>query len=108
MEREHRFVPVATMEQLRRERIVVEVEGHEILVLLAGEKIFAVGNVCSHEQVWLDDGDLHVETCELQCPMHEGRFDLRTGAATCLPAEEPIPTYPVRVEGDEVLVGIPA
>jgi 3-phenylpropionate/trans-cinnamate dioxygenase ferredoxin subunit len=40
--------------------------------------------------------------------MHEARFDLRTGAATCLPAEEPIPTYPVRIEDGEVLVGVPA
>jgi len=49
-------------------------------------------NVCTHEQVWLDDGILHPDTCEIECPMHEARFDLRTGAATHEPS------YVVRVE----------
>ncbi len=38
--------------------------------------------------------------------MHEGRFDLHTGAATHEPAEDPVPTYPVRIVGDEVFVEI--
>ena len=94
-------------ELLQGKRVVKEVDEHEILVLAVGDVVYAVGNICSHEEVWLDDGDLHVETCELECPMHEGRFDLRTGAATNYPAEEPIPTYEVVVDGDDVLVAVP-
>jgi nitrite reductase/ring-hydroxylating ferredoxin subunit len=88
-------------------RLVAEVEEHEILVLRACGRLFAVGNICSHEEVWLDDGDVHEATCEIECPMHEGRFDLRTGAATHEPAETPIPTYAVRVDGDDVFVEVP-
>ena len=68
---------------------------------------FAISNICSHEEVWLDDGTVHEGTCEIECPMHEGRFDLRTGAATHEPAEQPIPTFGLRVEGGDVFVDVP-
>lgn len=105
---EPRAVRVASLaELLEGKRVVTEIDEHEILVLAVGAAVYAVGNICTHEEVWLDDGDVHEATCELECPMHEGRFDLRTGAATNYPAEEPIPTYAVVVEGDDVLVAIP-
>ena len=89
------------------ERVVAEIEGHEILILALDAEIYAIGNICSHDEVWLDDGILHPDTCEIECPMHEGRFDLRTGLATHEPAETPVPSYEVKLEGDQVLVGIP-
>ena len=89
------------------ERFVAESGEHEILVLALGAEIFAIGNICSHEEVWLDDGDLHIETCEIECPMHEGRFNLRTGAATHEPAETPIPIYEVVINGEDVFVEVP-
>ena len=89
------------------ERVVKEVGEHEILVLRVGGEHYAISNICSHEEVWLDDGIVHEESCELECPMHEGRFDLRTGEATHEPAEEPIPTFSVFVEGDDVFVEVP-
>ena len=92
---------------LAGERTVVEHGDHEILVLAVGDCIYAVGNICTHDEVWLDDGVLHPDTCEIECPMHEGRFDLRTGLATHEPAEQPLPCYAVRVDGDDVLVEIP-
>jgi len=87
-------------------RRVVEHGEHEVLVLALGDCIYAIGNICTHDEVWLDDGILHPDSCEIECPMHEGRFDLRTGAATHEPAEDPVPTYPVRIVGDEVFVEI--
>lgn len=89
------------------ERVVAELEGHEILILALGAEIYAIGNICSHDEVWLDDGTLHPESCEIECPMHEGRFDLRTGLATRAPAETPVPSYEVKFDGDQVLVGLP-
>jgi len=87
--------------------VVAEIDGHEILILALNGEIYAIGNVCSHDEVWLDDGTLHPDSCEIECPMHEGRFDLRTGLATHEPAETPVPSYRVRFEGDAVLVGLP-
>lgn len=92
---------------LAGERRVIEHGEHEVLVLALDGCIYAVGNICTHDEVWLDDGILHPDSCEIECPMHEGRFDLRTGAATHEPAERPVRTYSVRVKGDEVFVEIP-
>ncbi len=89
------------------DRLVVEEREHEILVVVLNDTIHAVGNICTHDEVWLDDGILHRDTCEIECPMHEGRFDLRTGAATRLPCERPVPTYRVVLEGDDVFVEVP-
>jgi nitrite reductase/ring-hydroxylating ferredoxin subunit len=86
--------------------LAVELDGREVLLARLGERVFAIGNICSHEHVWLDDGTLHAASCEIECPMHEGRFDLVTGAATHEPCVEPVPSYPVRVEGDDVFVAI--
>ena len=94
-------------ELLAGERKVIEYGEHEILVLALNDCIYAIGNICSHDAVWLDDGVLHPESCEIECPMHEGRFDLRSGTATHEPAETPVPCYVVRVEGDEVFIEIP-
>ena len=53
-------------------------------------------------------GDLRSATWEVQCPLHQGRFDLRTGQATAWPASQPAEVYTVRVAGEDILVGLPA
>lgn len=104
-----RRVRVGSRAQLAADgqRLVAEIDDHEILVIALHGEVFAIGNICSHDAVWLDDGTLHPETCEIECPMHEGRFDVRTGLATHLPCERPVPTYEVIVDGDDVLVELP-
>ena len=92
---------------LAGKRTVLEHGDHEVLVLALAGRVYAVSNICTHDEVWLDDGTLHPESCEIECPMHEGRFDLRTGAATHEPCEVAIARFDVRVDGDRVLVSIP-
>ncbi len=65
----------------------------------AGE-VFATDNICSHGHARLCDGFL--EGFEIECPFHQGRFDIRTGAATLEPCEVPIRSYPVKLEGGRV------
>lgn len=65
---------------------------------------YAIDDVCTHGEVSLSEGE--VEGCEIECWAHGGRFDLRTGAATELPALSPVNSYPVRVDGDRVLVDV--
>ena len=77
-----------------------------MLVVKVADRVYAIGNICTHEQVWLDDGIIDPDTCEIECPMHEGRFDLRNGTATNLPCVEPVPSYPVHVEGDDVFIEV--
>ena len=50
------------------------------------------------------EGD--VEGCTIECWMHGSRFDLRTGKPTGPPATEPVPVYPVRIDGDDVLIDL--
>jgi 3-phenylpropionate/trans-cinnamate dioxygenase ferredoxin component len=64
--------------------------------------VFAIHDVCSHADVPLSDGE--VDDCEIECWLHGSRFDLRTGKPTGPPATTPVPVYPVRVDGDDVLV----
>ena len=82
----------------------VVLNGLEIALFRGGDAAYATDNLCSHGQARLCDG--FVEGHEIECPLHQGRFDLRTGQASAEPAVEAIKTYPVRIEGGRVYVQI--
>jgi 3-phenylpropionate/trans-cinnamate dioxygenase ferredoxin subunit len=84
--------------------IPVEVGGVEVAIVKSCGQVFAVRDECSHAQIQLSEGE--VEDCEIECWLHGSRFDLRTGEPTSLPAYEPVPVYPVRIDGDDVLVDV--
>ncbi|GHG26586.1 MULTISPECIES: bifunctional 3-phenylpropionate/cinnamic acid dioxygenase ferredoxin subunit [Amycolatopsis] len=65
-------------------------------------ELYAIGDTCTHQDASLADGWL--EGCFVECPLHAAMFDLRTGAPTCLPAKDPVRTYPVVVEEGVVYV----
>ena len=65
-------------------------------------EVFAIDDTCSHQDASLADGWL--EGCEVECPLHASRFDLRTGAVDAPPAKRPIRTHEVRVQDDMVYV----
>ena len=69
-----------------------------------GDEVFAIQDLCSHAAVALSEGE--VADCTVECWLHGSRFDLVTGRPTGLPATQPVPVYPVRVEGDSVLVSV--
>ncbi len=64
----------------------------------------ALSDICSHGQVSLSDGE--VDGCLVECWLHGSQFDVRTGKPVQLPATQPVPVYPVTVEGDRVLVDV--
>ncbi len=80
----------------------VELDGTPICIARSGGEVFAISDICSHADVSLSEGD--VEDGQIECWLHGSKFDLRTGAPTGLPAIKPVATYPVTVEGDDVLV----
>ena len=86
------------------EKKIVEVDGVLIVLVNLDGQFYAIEDVCTHDGGPLGEGKL--SGCELICPRHGARFDVRTGAATRMPAIEPAPTYAVRVEDGEVLVEI--
>lgn len=79
----------------------VEIEGADVLIVRKDDAFFAIGNVCSHSWGLLDQGTLM--GFEVKCPLHRGRFDVRTGGATERPAIDPVPNYPTMVDQDGVV-----
>ena len=80
----------------------VNAGGHEIALYGVEGEVFATDNICSHGNARLCDGFL--EDFEIECPLHQGRFDIRNGKAMCEPLTEDIRSYPVKVENGRVWV----
>jgi len=76
----------------------------DVAVVRDGDDFYAIRDECSHAAIPLSEGDL--EGCLIECWLHGSTFDVRTGRPTTLPAFEPVPVYPVRVEGDDLLVDV--
>jgi 3-phenylpropionate/trans-cinnamate dioxygenase ferredoxin component len=83
-------------------RIVVD--GAPLCLALVEGEVFAIEDRCSHANVPLSDGLL--EGHFIECALHGSRFDLRTGVPATFPANIPVPTYPVTLDGEDVLVTI--
>jgi 3-phenylpropionate/trans-cinnamate dioxygenase ferredoxin component len=82
----------------------VDVAGVPVAVVRAEGEVFALHDVCSHEEVPLSEGEVYDHTVE--CWLHGSCFDVRTGAPTGPPASEAVPVYPVKIDGDDVYVAI--
>ena len=65
------------------------------------------GDTCSHAEVSLAEGMVDTDECALECWKHGSLFSLESGEALTLPATRPVPTYVVRVDGDDVFVDLP-
>ena len=77
--------------------IAVQAPGYDVALFSIDGEVFATDNICSHGHAKLCDG--YVEGHEVECPFHQGRFDVRTGAATCAPATQAVKSWPVKIEG---------
>ena len=84
----------------------VAVEGRAIALYRIGGEFFATDDTCTHAHGSLCEG--YVEGEEVEYPLHGGRFNVCTGEATCPQATEGLATYEVRVEGEDILIGIRA
>lgn len=82
----------------------VAVEGKRLLICHTTDGFYAVDDTCTHDDGPLADGWLDGNAIE--CPRHGARFDVTTGKVVCLPAAVPIRAYPVRVEGDRVIIEV--
>jgi 3-phenylpropionate/trans-cinnamate dioxygenase ferredoxin subunit len=77
----------------------------EIAVANVGDGEFlAVDDICSHAESSLSEGEVDVDDETIECARHGSTFDLRSGRPTVLPATVPVPTFPVKIEGDTILI----
>jgi 3-phenylpropionate/trans-cinnamate dioxygenase ferredoxin subunit len=84
---------------------VFDVEDRKIAIYRLDDGYYAIDDICTHDGGPLAEGE--VEGDEVICPRHGARFSIKTGAALTFPAVSPVDRYPVRVEGDDLLVGLP-
>ena len=82
----------------------VELDGVPVSLVRTEGEVFAINDICSHANVSLSEGE--VEDCHIECWLHGSSFDLRSGKPDSLPATQPVPVYPVKIEGDDVLVSV--
>jgi 3-phenylpropionate/trans-cinnamate dioxygenase ferredoxin component len=101
-----RWVRVAGTEEIEPgDALRVEVGELAIGVFNVGGRYYAIDDTCSHEESSLTS-DGYVEGEVVECTRHGARFDLATGRALSMPAVRGIATYPVRVDGTDVLVEV--
>jgi 3-phenylpropionate/trans-cinnamate dioxygenase ferredoxin subunit len=92
-----------------------DIDEEDVLRFDHGSATFAVYRIdggfyasdgwCTHEKAHLADG--FVLGKAIECPRHQGRFDIATGKPLCAPVCQQLKTHPVRIEGDAVLIGLP-
>jgi 3-phenylpropionate/trans-cinnamate dioxygenase ferredoxin subunit len=96
---------VAGIDDIGPEGLRVLFDDEEVLLVRRGEEVFALGYLCSHQDMELEGG--HLEGDSWVCPHHGARFGLSNGEALSMPAVEPVPVYDVRIEGKKVLIKEP-
>jgi len=84
--------------------IGIELAGRDIALYSVEGAVYATDNVCTHGQARLCDGFL--DGHEIECPLHQGKFDVRDGKPLCEPVTVAIRSYPVKIEGQRVFVQI--
>ena len=83
-----------------------EVGKHRICLVRVADDFYAIGDRCSHADFSLAEGEVYPEEREIECWKHGSTFSLIDGKPQSLPATKPVPTYEVRVDGDDVMVVI--
>ena len=99
------WIDVTATEDVPEDYVIgVDIAGRSIALYRVEGEVFATDNLCTHGNARLCDGFL--EGYEIECPLHQGNFDIRNGKAMCAPLTEDVKTYPIKIEGDRVFVAI--
>ncbi len=100
------YIRAAALSDIRPGKMqCTRIDGHRILLANVEGEILATDELCTHEDHTLCNGALHGDL--VSCSLHGSRFSLRTGEPQEEPARVALRTYPVRIEGDDIMVGIP-
>jgi 3-phenylpropionate/trans-cinnamate dioxygenase ferredoxin subunit len=100
------FVGIAPVSELPNgERLFVDIGDTPLVIFNIAGQFFATGDVCSHDDGPVGEGDL--EGFNIICPRHGAEFDVRNGKAVAMPAVVDIPAYPVRVVDGMIEIGVP-
>jgi 3-phenylpropionate/trans-cinnamate dioxygenase ferredoxin subunit len=84
------------------------IDGIPVAVVRIDDDVYAIGDVCSHANVSLSEGEVWCDEREIECPKHGSTFSLTTGEPETLPATQPVPVFRTEVEGGKVTVHVEA
>lgn len=82
----------------------VETAGMDVALYNVDGQVYATDNICTHGHARLCDGFL--DGYEIECPLHQGKFDIRDGRPSCQPVTEAVRTYPVKIENGRVFIDL--
>jgi naphthalene 1,2-dioxygenase system ferredoxin subunit len=100
------WLDVAARDDIPDDDVIgVDLAGKSLALYGVDGEVYATDNICTHGHARLCDGFL--EGHEIECPLHQGRFDIRSGKAMCAPLTEDVKIYPIKVEDGRVLVELP-
>jgi nitrite reductase/ring-hydroxylating ferredoxin subunit len=94
-------VVARTGDLLPGEMMYVEIGSDPAVLINLDGGYYALNDMCTHEEASLSDGTIVGD--EIECPMHGGAFEIRSGLPAAFPVVVPVETYDVKVEGDRVL-----
>ncbi len=98
---ESRWVDALSVDDLPADDVIgVRVDGRDIAIYTVGDAVYATDNICTHGQARLCDGFL--DGHEIECPLHQGKFDVRDGKPLCEPVTDALRSYPAKIEGQRV------
>ena len=99
------WIDVTATEDIPEDDVIgIDIAGKSIALYRVEGEVFATDNLCTHGNARLCDGFL--EGHEIECPLHQGKFDIRNGKAMCAPLTEDVKTYPVKIDGGRVFVAV--
>lgn len=99
------WIAAAELDAVPQDDVIgVEIGGRDIALYSVDGEIYASDNICTHGHARLCDGFL--DGHEIECPLHQGKFDVRSGKALCAPLTEDIRTYPVKIEDGRVFLAL--
>ena len=82
------------------------IAGIPVAVVRIDDDVYAIGDICSHANVSLSEGEVWCDEKEIECPKHSSTFDLLTGEPVTLPATQPVPVFDARVVDGDVVVTV--
>lgn len=99
------FVKIARVNEIPPGQVkIVQVDGEDVALCNVDGQIYAIADVCTHDDGPLGQGCLHGN--QIECPRHGARLDVRTGQALSLPAVVPVPTFAVKIKENHIFVDI--
>ena len=101
------WIRIASVDELADDEVKsVNVQGVRVALYRVDGEFFATDDRCTHAEALMSEG--YVEDGCIECPLHQARFDIRTGKVQCAPATEDLRTHAIRREADEIYIADPA